>query len=1540
MRISELAKELGVESKTIIDYLASIGRYGYKAPNKIDFLEEEVIRNHFSESQEKPKLIRRNIEPQIIRRGMRARSSIPSSEPPVEQQEEEEEYIKPKQIIRRGMRARSFIPSSEPPVEQQEEEDILREIPDSDSDYDSDHDPNYDSDTAFLDSLSEDDSDSDNDSNYDSDTAFLDSLSEDDSDSDPDSDSNIDFDSDTDSRPEDDKELIISPAQPSLDGKNDWFVQKLKSSMKELKRLLPALPHNSAAENAEFLISHVFRNNMPTTFFIRNLSYESQKTQKENKIIGLRCDRAEGDWLETNLGIPTNKTLLFEGGVILSGKGLSVNEIHLISHDAETLTFEKKITATNKDFVSNPFLLDILQNLPSLVKNTSEKLEEWEGYLNWMENLTKMRVKGCKYIGIQFDYYKKCLIFVLAAKSEEDFEQVIKYLQRGTVQAYDNSYSTDPWEFKYPLEKDNKRKKWQKRVDVGICMGEIDRFTLEQENSRLNSVFNPSDDNSQESEAAITRTDIIEAYGDNPWFLRLSYRLNQDDEDDLDAAEENGDDTESFIINNIMPGYPPTGFLACSEIGNFALIKRFRNTINNMKNGETFSPRLGEWLFNIHEARLPESEPEKNTHWLNPDIEKNQNQKEAIEKMLNAPDVFMLQGPPGTGKTTVIAEAIYQFVTRGLRVLVSSQSNDAVDNALERLVKTPEIRAIRLDPRKKKNFADNDSEKAAEKLSEETALQFYYRSLQEKIGTELSEWANSDKKSDEYEKDKRDLNFVNQDIADLQKNLENVNKEMLGIIEERSRLEKQFEKANDNNQQIIDEESNLRLFESFVSSPETGTDFFLSDSQLQIVAEKLKPFLASAEQKGILLGEFDLSNENRAKNQSLMLIIKKTEILENLSQSLSKNTASNTINPEIYLLTVQRNEIVEKLREDISDEEAERLYEEQKKLDKKIRTLQKSGTQGFIASANQNLILSETLKSTLAQNPASLKTAVDKTLPEAKNLLSQLVSALKEHSSSLQKIDTKAIDQKIKSVKGKLKVNTDKQNNIQDELSQKRKITESLSKKYFGKNAPIEATDKILAQIERKKQEHEAETAKFAELRNDWENTLKGFQKQLENHATDPLLIANDKDNYMQTYLKSCNVVGVSCTADPRTLSDKDFNDFDVVIIDEVSKATPPELLIPLMKGRKIVLVGDHRQLPPAFGENESSYQQLVDEVQNSDDYTEEEKKLISDKNFKRFKNMVTASLFKDYFENADNSIKATLFTQYRMHSDIMDIINQFYENRLLCGILETQNMTRAHNLLIKTLNGNDFITPEKHAYWIDSSKLPDGTPFYDSKIGKSTSSCNFLEEVLVFELLKKIAHEYRQQGYGGLEKKPKERKTVSVGVISFYAQSMKNLRDGIKKLREENSLKDDFSAIRISVNTVDRFQGQEKNIIIATLVRNWDEKSGRRISDHIAAFERINVAFSRAQNLLFIVGAKDLFNRVPVTLTAMDSGKELTSKVYAGIMARLNQKGCFFGSDSLLDKSQTDKILKKWKDNAQSNQPWQNKQRDDRYYKKHGGRQ
>ena len=175
-------------------------------------------------------------------------------------------------------------------------------------------------------------------------------------------------------------------------------------------------------------------------------------------------------------------------------------------------------------------------------------------------------------------------------------------------------------------------------------------------------------------------------------------------------------------------------------------------------------------------------------------------------------------------------------------------------------------------------------------------------------------------------------------------------------------------------------------------------------------------------------------------------------------------------------------------------------------------------------------------------------------------------------------------------------------------------------------------------------------------------------------------------------------------------------------------------------------MVGDHRQLPPMFKEHEGSYKEIVE---SQEDAPEEVRDLLTEENFKRFQKMVTSSLFKEYFEQADDSIKHSLLVQYRMHTDIMDIINRFYEQRpSLADFLKTfEMMEKSHGLTIKGVDGSTFIVPERHAYWIDSSCTPSGKPIYEVRPHNSTSNYNVLEKFIVMELLKQIADTYREQG-------------------------------------------------------------------------------------------------------------------------------------------------------------------------------------------------
>ena len=461
-------------------------------------------------------------------------------------------------------------------------------------------------------------------------------------------------------------------------------------------------------------------------------------------------------------------------------------------------------------------------------------------------------------------------------------------------------------------------------------------------------------------------------------------------------------------------------------------------------------------------------------------------------------------------------------------------------------------------------------------------------------------------------------------------------------------------------------------------------------------------------------------------------------------------------------------------------------------------------------------------------------------------------------------------------------------------LSGKRQTLLKLREKYS-----IDSTnaDEIIEYIKQLKEDNIHQLQKQKGFRDDWEKTLRSFKERLNDEDA----FKYDQEYYQKIYINSCNVVGISCTDNMRNLTDNGYDDFDVVIIDEVSKATPPELLIPLMKARKAILVGDHRQLPPMFKEHEGSYKELVE---SQEDAPEEVRDLLTEENFIRFQKMVTSSLFKEYFEQADDSIKHSLLVQYRMHTDIMDIINRFYEQRLSCGLSDdVERMEKSHGLTIKGVDGSTFIMPERHAYWIDSSCTPSGKSIYEVQPHNSTSYYNVLEKSIVMELLKQIAETYREQGYSGSNQK-------TVGVISFYQMQVNELREAFRNAKKTF----DFSAINVDINTVDRFQGKEKNIIITCLVRN--NKCGKA-SKHVVAFERINVAFSRAQELLFIVGAKHMYENQQVQLPNMDIPGFRTVPVYKNIMESLNRKGCFKSCNKLITPQLEAEVLTEYTENG-----------------------
>lgn len=128
---------------------------------------------------------------------------------------------------------------------------------------------------------------------------------------------------------------------------------------------------------------------------------------------------------------------------------------------------------------------------------------------------------------------------------------------------------------------------------------------------------------------------------------------------------------------------PMTGFLQRDDVAERSGLTRQRNALKSLQFGETANPRLIDVLVDLRQAGF---DAQDNTMtFIQPTLEPEK--QEVVRAALAARDLFLIQGPPGTGKTTVIAEIVLQILRRqpDARILLTSQSNTAVDNALDRI---------------------------------------------------------------------------------------------------------------------------------------------------------------------------------------------------------------------------------------------------------------------------------------------------------------------------------------------------------------------------------------------------------------------------------------------------------------------------------------------------------------------------------------------------------------------------------------------------------------------------------------------------------------------------------------------------------------------------------------------------------------------------------------------------------------------------------------------------------------------------------------
>jgi superfamily I DNA and/or RNA helicase len=259
---------------------------------------------------------------------------------------------------------------------------------------------------------------------------------------------------------------------------------------------------------------------------------------------------------------------------------------------------------------------------------------------------------------------------------------------------------------------------------------------------------------------------------------------------------------------------------------------------------------------------------------------------------------------------------------------------------------------------------------------------------------------------------------------------------------------------------------------------------------------------------------------------------------------------------------------------------------------------------------------------------------------------------------------------------------------------------------------------------------------------------------------------------------------------------------FDYVIVDEAGRATLPELAITLNRATKFVLIGDHKQLPPVFED------EIINEAKIKG-YSKEE---------------LRTTVFEELYEKLkEDRLEYSHFLNrnYRMHSSIANLISQmFYEEKIITKNAELDRQ-KAHRLS----------SLKHHVYWYSTEKFETR-----QENSAGTSWNNRTNAVEVKRLLSKINQEYQAQALD-------IRKTV--GIISPYRSQSDLLKQIIKAKSEE------WTHLEIEIATVDAFQGSDKDIVVFDTVRS---NPSNRLG-HITDVKRLNVALSRAKELLLIVG-------------------------------------------------------------------------------------
>ncbi|RCW65162.1 AAA domain-containing protein [Pseudorhodoferax soli] len=313
-------------------------------------------------------------------------------------------------------------------------------------------------------------------------------------------------------------------------------------------------------------------------------------------------------------------------------------------------------------------------------------------------------------------------------------------------------------------------------------------------------------------------------------------------------------------------------------------------------------------------------------------------------------------------------------------------------------------------------------------------------------------------------------------------------------------------------------------------------------------------------------------------------------------------------------------------------------------------------------------------------------------------------------------------------------------------------------------------------------------------------------------------VLRNPRSNYTSFLARSSKIVAGTCVGVGKQALGITEVPYDWVIVDEAARASPMELVVAMQAGKRVLLVGDHLQLPP-------SYPRAVEEQASA-------LLGVSRKDFRRINNFQRA-----FSSKYGKSVGRTLRVQYRMAEHINRLVSHcFYADALEVGRKPPGD---EYAML------PDFLASQ--VVWIDTQDQA-RLGFHRAAGTHEGALVNEAEAAAVVDVVRAIL-----TSTDFIQEVMEERRDDEpiIGIIAMYAAQRDLIRRKLEQADWASKLRDQFT-----VGTVDSYQGKENRIIVLSVVRNDTNENIGFLADP----ERINVAMSRAKDRLVIVSSSSMW--------------------------------------------------------------------------------